>query len=268
MRYQELNELMGVKKFANMSAEQIISFIEREFGDSQKLRVLGQGANGVAIEVQGQVFKMWMNDSAYRDFISYVQGHSSNPFLPKLQSGIKKMPAFFLRREDAGSVVSYVKMEKLEPIGSMANYSWTIKTRPTYQDYDEEDNDSTQYSANLTQVCEFMNAVTPSEIPISVRFGSWIAGKQNGVKYSKDEMEPDLQLLLVTLYEIKFLNRSHSVDLHGGNFMRRGDQLVILDPITNPMDMALNNQLDRFNKRLNRGDQASVDQAAKPSRRT
>lgn len=267
MRYQELNELMGVKRFANMSTDQIIKFIQKEFGDDGKMKVLGTGANGVAIEVGGVVFKMWMHDSAYSDFIKFVQSHPDNPFLPKLLSGVKKMPAFFLRHEEAGSVVNYVKMEKLEPISSMMSFGWKLKERPDYADDDESDNDTGVYSANLEDVCWFMNDINPSEIPITVRFCGWFSSKK-GMTYKADEVDPNFRLLLDTLYEIKYLNRSHSVDLHSGNFMKRGKQLVILDPITNPMDMALNNKLDRFNKRLNRKDADSITQAAKPSRRT
>jgi len=104
----KLFELVGVKKFADLDFKEVISSM-KEYSEA------GEGANAIVVKhgSRNEVIKFWLEDSAYEDFIDYVQKHPSKYF-PKLYSKPKELTAFFLRPKDFPKKIKYVRMEKLE----------------------------------------------------------------------------------------------------------------------------------------------------------
>ncbi len=114
-----LTELLGVKKFKDLTPPQLVRLLKSELGAASKMRFLGHGTHGVALTDGKVVFKFWLKDDAYEDFVRFCLTNKSNRWLPKFLSPIKTMPAFFKLSDDgrAGSNnrLKYVKMELLEP---------------------------------------------------------------------------------------------------------------------------------------------------------
>lgn len=232
-----LKELLGVKKFQDQTADEVIDYLKSHFSS---LKPLGQGASGVALTDGANVYKFWLVDSAYDDFIQYCMKHQSNPLLPKLKSGIKTMPAFFLRHKDSPDVVKYVKMERLtHALKSDCNVMiskklerW-IDLEHLYYLIESENGEPEDVYLNL--IDEFKD----SQIDV-------------------DDLTDELKLLVETLCDIyeltqkkNYKKKSHHPDLHLGNVMMRDKQLVIIDPIANVDDLNLNATLSRFGKKLN-----------------
>lgn len=265
MRYSELNELMGVRKFANMSSDQILSFVDKNFG-GHDIKFLGQGGYGAAVEIKGAVYKLWIQDSAYQAFVEYSLKNQGNPFLPKFSSGIKSMPAFFMRHPDAPDRVNYVKMEKLSPMKDLRSVWFKVKDQPRYDSYEDEDEDFTQYSISLHHVLEIIPSMGRSVVPYVTDFAQRLGGRNSGVRYDPKDFDPALVQFLETIHDLMELSRNFDLDLHSGNFMMRGNQLVILDPIASPMDSALNRKFSQFNQGLNRGDERRTSVASPANR--
>lgn len=247
MRYSELLELAGVKRFRDMTASEILDYYKSLLGGGGRdIMVLGRGASGAALQIGNNVYKFWLVDSAYKDFVTYCLAHSNNPFLPRFLSGIKTMPAFFIRHEDAPDNVNYVKMEKLSTGGSRtAWYSFELNVE--FHDEDDKDERGHLASVYLRDVMYIVEMIGNTEIPYQVEFLNRL-NKSKGHTYKQSDLSSELVLIVDTLVAIKQLG--HTLDLHGDNLMYRGEQLVILDPIANKDDLALNRAFDKFDQKL------------------
>lgn len=251
MRYHEINELAGVKRFADMTATEVLDHFRSTFGNGQ-IKLLGQGANGAAVMIGNSVYKFWMQDSAYTAFVQYCQKNTNNALLPKFTSNIKKIPAFFIRHEDAPDYVNFVKMEKLTSNRNILNYPFDLK----YQSYEDEfakidDGEVDITTIKLATALFYFDRLQDSEIPILTQFTNFIS-KYHHMKYKTDILGDELTLFINTLWNIKQLG--FALDLHDENFIMRDDQLVILDPITNKDDLKLNLAFSKFDNKLFRDD--------------
>ena len=194
--------------------------------------------HGAAIAIGNTVYKMWMQDSAYQDFVTYALKNQNNPFLPKLKSGIKQMPAFFRRHGGAPDIVNYIRMEQLSPVNKQ--FSFTLNMSG-------EDADVFGL-LTLKEVLEIMDMAHDSEGRTLQTFVDCMIEKLD-YEYTVENIPSDLKLLVLTLMQIMSLNPEHYPDLHLGNFMMRDDQLVILDPIHNEADSSLNDDFAEFDLR-------------------
>ena len=262
MRYNELLEVVGVKRFQDMTASEVLDYMKSTLGGGgRNIKVLGQGASGVAIQIGNNVYKMWMLDSSYETFVKYCLEHQDNPFLPKFQSGIKRMPAFFVRHEEAPDHINYVKMEKLVNIGSRF-HSYGFNLNVEFEDEEDEDERGHLSYLRLQDAIYICQEIGNTVIPPLVEFVQ-LLNKRNGHTYTHDDLSADLKLFIATIQDIKQLN--HSLDLHQANFMGREDgQIVIIDPIANKDDLNLNYKFQKFDEKLFR----AADDGKMPSRRT
>lgn len=254
----KLYELAGVKKFASMNHEQVIQYLETNLGKG-KFKLLGKGWFGYAVMIGADVYKFWMVDSGYHDFVEYCLKDQSNPYLPVFKSKIKTMPAFFLKNEGAKDKVFYVKMEMLKPVPSNFTLSqpymiglgdkdvklhnwnddddWTDKEKErgykhpkTYKgakrvfDLDYEGVlEAINHTSSVLELCE--NLTAGYEIVITPKTINPVA---------KALME---QLILMKK-NIK-QRKGHWIDISPDNTMMRGDQIVLTDPIANQEDSVL-----------------------------
>jgi hypothetical protein len=121
-----LTELLGVKKYADKSASDIVD----ELFDGQgkgKLRYLGAGANAVAVTNGTIVYKFWLYDPCFDAWVDYCRANPKVPELPKYYTKIKTMPLFFKvsdkAREKVGNRLKYVQMEKLSQTNAIPYWS-------------------------------------------------------------------------------------------------------------------------------------------------
>jgi hypothetical protein len=88
-----LNELTGVKQYKDMQLPDLITKVMSDNGFEK----LGEGSFGVAYKRPGDnyVYKLYVADAGYSQFIEYAQSHSS-PHLPRI-FGSKSLSAFWKR---------------------------------------------------------------------------------------------------------------------------------------------------------------------------
>lgn len=251
MRYHEINELAGVKRFADMTATEVLDQFRATYGNGP-IKLLGQGANGAALMIGSSVYKFWFLDSAYTAFVQYCKSHDNNPLLPKFTSNIKKMPAFFIRHEDAPDYVNFVKMEKLNSNRNILNYQFDLKYQPYETEFEKIDDGEVDItSIKLATALFYFDRLQDSEIPILTQFTKYLSNYHH-MKYNTDIIGDELTLFINTLWDIKQLG--FTLDLHDENFIMRNDQLVILDPIADTNDLQLNRAFYKFDEKLFRDD--------------
>lgn len=251
-----LNELLGVRKFADMTATQILSLLDADDDGNHKfdVKLLGHGATGAAVLINDSAYKMWMVDSAYTEFVKYCLTHRGSPFLPKFQSKIKTMPAFFLRHPKAPDRVNFIKMEKLKPLeSSSAANSIKIKY-------------GTEAHQRVT-LPVFLMGIEKAEKTYRVKNDdsfedNVIMGCNVDVANVDDNSE--LRELLEIIGDMQKFK--HRLDLHTGNWMLRGDQVVLIDPISNSNDGELNELFFNFNEKLRLKKPDAINKAKQPSR--
>lgn len=260
MRYQELireqrvDELVGVKKFANMTHLDIVKYLKDTFGEG-RFRVLGDGTNAIALELNGVVYKFWLKDSAYEDFVRYAAKNQDNPLLPKIRSGIKELPAFFVRSNLAPDTIRYVKLEFLESCTDRSirctNESGIYRDMATLASGIHARLRITELTAQQIED-QFVEKFYDSDAVAAGKDGS-------------QTLTPEFKNLIQTVWEITQLG-DHLADYHDGNFLsRENGEVVIIDPIANESDISLNNQIDKFANTIKRRKSHPVKQA---SRRT
>lgn len=205
----KLMELVGVKHLQNRDLEGVLKAIEAG-GD----KILGKGAYGIAVKnKKGEVIKFWVEDSAYDDFIDYIQKHPSK-FFPKLLSKPKELSSFFTRPVDFPAKIKYVRMEHLEP--------WNVK-----EDFDGEE---------LEQMMKLSAKFDSEDIVLH----KW---KSDAKLSANKALRKVIQIIgeanLGEFYKLShdliehMTAKGHKLDIQGANLMMRGSQLVILDPVTN-----------------------------------
>lgn len=249
MRYNELLELAGVKKFHNMTASEILDQFRSTFGN-EPIKLLGQGSSGVALLIKNEVYKFWMIDSAYESFINYVKQHQDNPFLPQLKSNIKSIPAFFIRSEHAPDKVHYIKMERLSGMRQANQFIFYLNA----EQYIDNPNDDGEYNfetINLGRVIYYLERIKDPKNAIE-EFTNLISPKSQGITFDTQVLPDNLIQFINTMMDIRQLG--FRLDLHDANFMMRNDQLVILDPLTNEQDLQLNLLIQKFDQKLWRDD--------------
>lgn len=236
---------MGVKQFANMNAQEVLDYIKNTLG-SNNIQVLGQGAMGAALKIGSTVYKLWQQDSAYTDFVKFSRANPNNPYLPKFFTDVKRMPAFFIRHEDSGDYVNYVRMEGLDPVGHLLDDVFFLKV--DFQDEEDEDERGHLARIKVQNVLNIVNDM-PDSVFQPIRQFQLKLTSMTGHEYDLDDFPDELKLFVNTLAEIKQLG--HNLDLHPGNFMSRGGkQLVIMDPIANKEDLRMNHIFSKFNANL------------------
>jgi hypothetical protein len=231
-----INELTGVKRFRDKTAKDILAYYRNKLGNGP-VKLLGYGHHAAAIMIGQNVYKMWMQDSAYTDFVNYALKHQNNPFLPKFKSGIKQMPAFFKRHEDAPDVIQYIKMEYLTPVDK--SYGFRLEM---------EGEEALAFGwLSLQNIIETLYSAFDYLNPDISSFLEALSEK-SGYDYSSYDLGDQVTLLVETIMDIMAANpeAGHNLDLHFGNFMMRGDQLVILDPTGNSQDSSMNELYKEF----------------------
>lgn len=231
MRYNELMELAGVKRFNTMTSREIAEYFKGLTGD-QPVSFVGSGTSAIALKIGNTIYKFWQLDSAYEAFVKYCQGNTNNPFLPKFLSDIKTMPAVFMRHTQAPDDVHYIKIETLQSNDDIMSTTFETKDGKSLTLHD--------ITSIIINVKSFWTSPEKSLIKY---LNSHLGGK-----YTLDDLTDPLKQLIQTLMDLRTLG--FKLDLHDGNFMMRGNQLVIIDPLFDPADVNLNKRFRAFDQAI------------------
>lgn len=246
-----VDELTGIKHLRDKPLNWIFHWLKREFCNGRtSLRLLGRGSNGVALTDGTTVFKLWVLDSAYEQFIEFCLKNPDNPFLPKLKSKIRSLPRALdidAWNEHGDSVdfskIRYVKMEKLEPYrGDGGFYLFP----PDICRLVDEDDDLVCF-VSFDTLLEYGDYFTGDfHRDVSILFDDVMrgyAGYPKTVPYEKyaSKINRELMALIKTITQLSdALTGDYRFDPGNRNLALRGKQVVILDPIVNDDDLDLN----------------------------
>lgn len=181
-------------------------------------RSLGFGVEGAVAEhpQKAYVLKIFTEESAYKHFVEFVQHNSTNPHLPRFSRYTRQVP---------GLPYLYVRMEKLTKISE----STLLKRFMNH--------------LLMMSVMGQSHEVDMLQSDLEDQVADWLLERDYDLP---DLLDPDLQSKIFELAggyppdtwtDVLDLLGNHSQDLelhvwdmHPGNFMRRGNTLVIADP--------------------------------------
>jgi hypothetical protein len=204
---------MRISQLLSSEDGDITEFSYTDPGIAQHMKSLGYNHIGAGkdqttwISPDGSVVKIfgtqrgqkgWTEDHRmFATWVQYCRKHAANPYIPKF-SGWRS----FQYPEGSGQRYLQIKMERLTPI-----------------------RDRTQ-RAVLEQ---FSHAVENSRSFDSLK--GVVAGRLGAEFVTKSPLFRDT-VLFDTVKELNDMadQRGWILDLHGGNFMRRGQQVIIVDP--------------------------------------
>lgn len=189
-----LQELVGVKAQKSKTAYEILDRLKKEHGIQMK-----SGAFGLVLihPSWDHVIKFFVKDDCYLKFVNYCLKNPS-PHLPDFKRKPTRLSAFFRQADSPYFFQKYyvVKIEKLDPISEQEHRELYPLLFP-----------------------DFHHA-----------YAEVIGTKQEDAFLEKHKVlkHKELANVIFELYEQKV--GGCFMDLHEGNFMKRGDKIVVLDP--------------------------------------
>lgn len=163
---------------------------------------LGYGVEaGVAEHPQkAYVLKIFPKTSKYDHFVSMVKAHPENPHFPRFSRYVRDIP---------GTEFSYVRMEKLSKV----------------KEYDLVQ--IPQLLCLLTKLYRSLGSMPPTWVGNNV---TWDPKDEHRVYCGELNITPAEQQVINLLYDVIQADQDITLDLHSGNFMKRGTEWVITDP--------------------------------------
>lgn len=216
----KLNELLGVKAHREKDLLGVLADIS---GEGSKFKPAGSGiAARVFVHNDGIVYKFWAKDSEYEKFIDFVASNQDDKHLPKLKSKVKELTTFFKHPEKFPKKIKYVKLEQLTP------------TR-----YEDQFPGAKIYTLDVLNAIEAELKSGKKDVKnvieeLSEDEGSWL--KPQSVALVKS-------LFLTVEKILKAFPEKKALDLHSGNVMKRGDEIVLIDPVAGKDDIVFNKEL-------------------------
>src|ERR1035437_538722 len=232
----KLLELVGVHAQREKDMIQLLKDIRGE--SSSKFKIAGEGVFAQVLSHEnGMIYKFWAKDSAYENFIGFVEKNQDNKHLPKLKSKIKELKSFFKKPDDFPDKVKYVKMEKLDPI---TDHEKIVDTQRLYVTDVIENIYSTIYSHDNGGTLErLLLTLAKDEAPPRITHGE---KESPPLKESTVKVITELYETFEDMLKYPGMDKL-DFDLHSGNFMKRGTEIVITDPVTNGEDAEFNKKL-------------------------
>lgn len=202
-----LFELVGVKAFKDLNANEVAKAL---ISDGK-----GRHSNGLfgvtIIPEHGDfVYKAWIDDSGYEDYVKLAKAHKDNPMFPRFLSDIKTLPVFFKQEHKQHEKIKIIKMEKLKRL---------------------EFDSPLDLAANVihSMLSRYVGDVSNEKLKelILQKF------EQNGITEEDVNIDQTIEWLNLT-HKVMRSSDFYSADVGStGNVMRRGNQLVVNDPIYN-----------------------------------
>lgn len=221
---QELDELTGVKKYHNLTIEELMKQIAEDFN----LKLLGQGAFGYVLSTHdpNTVVKIFETDDAYLSFVNFIQQHP-NKHYPKITKSPRLMTTFYKRYDIQPDKFTVLVIERLKPlpdktaafVSSVAN-ARDLYDKPMYLPNGRMNGGGYDYDTD-----EIDSGVTYQEL---ARDYPWI---------------PEFWAAVRQMFRGGVVHGN--IDMHYGNFMMRDDgTIVITDPVADPKGLQIKRQID------------------------
>jgi hypothetical protein len=219
-----LKELLGLKRFRDFSPNETVRYLRDQL--TGKLRFLGHGSHGVALTDGKKAFKFWIFDSAYEDYIKLARKHQDNPFFPKLLSPIRELPRLFKDISEEHPV-KYIKLEMLEEV--------------TYDDLKIKIAENFEEEVHAADIFDRWCEVEPAYLQDELaKYYEVSIATFERLTPEFQEMYEFARMLLKELRVSTGVHvHGHTFDISSANVMRRGSQLVFIDPICNRYDLQL-----------------------------
>lgn len=231
-----LDELTGVK---HLYDKQLYDLMKAITAPGSKFKKAGGGAMAqVFSHADGTTYKFWVKDKAYEKYIEYCLENQDNTHVPILYSPIKTLHSFFTRPKDFPNEIKYIKMETLKPIqefekwkglkGNFNSVESVIYKMIYYYDnngkYIKQDKrEKIKKNTDLNFDPHFFDqydSVTPE------------ARKQLNDTFK------------IVQYVKKTIGKNNiRLDLHLGNIMKRGSEIVITDPMASNKAIQYNSDI-------------------------
>jgi hypothetical protein len=215
----KLNELVGVKKYKDMQLPELITQVMNDNG----FKKLGKGALGVAFKRQGDpyVYKLFVKDSCYQQFIEYAMKNPSKNF-PRIY-GFKSLSAFWKRPEI--NIDERLYIAKVEYI--------TLAEQSQYE--------NTGISNFIEEQLKYGSDLSTLDRAFQVDVDNGNIRIDSGVNV--DVLAANAkEFIFVVAAMINALPKFCSIDIHGENYgYRENGDMVILDPAVDWNDYDVRN---------------------------
>lgn len=215
--FETINSLMGVNKFHNITWKELTALLEYEYG----IEVVGSGSFGTVFwhPSWNFVYKIFEEDTGYMQFVEYAMKHPHNPHLPKILRAPRQIHAFHMRHHQTSPKLWAVKIEKLDGVVGEARAFL---------------NDGRVWFATRRFVA---NQLDPNDDDMSIR-GHPVDSSQHLEDVFNKFQQFDLRGIVTTLADLadECDISPFDFDLHDQNFMMRGNDIVIIDPMVNDED--------------------------------
>jgi hypothetical protein len=193
----KINELTGIKKVFDNPMEYV---------ESLGFKHIRSGDYGSTFMGSKNVLKIFSDDSAYEKYISLYKNlpNQFRKFMPK-NNGVKVWPA--------DPKYKVIKLEKLDPLPNGMITRFQHSGFKMYFEYN-----TPEIIKTINQSNNFKDFIEKIKLTDSYYDSLWIVYDFIGFEM--------LQFIAWLYQHIDFFK----FDLHSGNFMLRGEQLVLIDP--------------------------------------
>lgn len=223
-----LLELVGVKAHKHKTVNDLMNLLI-----GGKFIKIGSGSFAHVFKHEnGDIYKFWAVDTGYDAFVNLALENQDDPFFPKFLSKPKEITTFFEKpSSEFPDKFKYVKIESLKPLSIRANKvpGLDIMKMDSFIDYVIE---------NSLESIEHIHEVLLYD-----------ENKELGDHYQLDELPEEtvkfLDKVLPSAKKIMTLISlgGYFLDIHDGNIMLRGDQIVITDPMFKRSDILVAKRL-------------------------
>ena len=201
----KLNELHGYKQYADKDLQGIVDYLKSKGTVFAKTGIYSKVIIG-----NNYVYKIWVDDLAYEDWLRICHKHQGNPWVPKLIGSTKPMKLFF-KHVEFNERISELKIQKMEKLETMPDI---IKAKHFSNILDLMINFE-MFSDQETFCANFADRLSKTSIP------------------NKEELISNAPQLFEIFEELCSLIKikGHGNDISIENYMMRGNQPVITDPL-------------------------------------
>lgn len=193
-----IQELLGIKKY---TVDTVADFLNRKIAAGEITVRWGSFSFVVIPENADHVYKVWTHDDGWWEYLEYINDHSDNEHLLKIESRLKKIKFTFKRPQDFDADLYVAKIEKLQELETNEEAYEQVK------------------ALMLFLRKHNIHKLTKEDVP-SIQ--EWILKNQS--------VKPPAASFIETVIDVLKSSIISDSDFHTGNVMLRGKTLVITDP--------------------------------------
>lgn len=206
-----LTELTGNAEFGGKELNDIIKALSNKFGFAKKA-----GMNAVALipKNKSYVYRFWIDDPGYEDWLNYALKHQSNKHVVKILSKIRTVKTN-VADLPTNKTIKFVKLEKLSPLeDSTAYFAAANFIGEVIWLYEDDEIKTMGFDGFLEVVLDEADAADSGEESLGIK-----AQIQKEINEHKDFFKLCFDLICLGF-----------MDIHEANVMLRGNIPVVTDP--------------------------------------